>query len=179
MKQKVSKRPVKEQQVGQIAEKLRAAKVVVLTDYRGLNVAQLEDLRGRLRQSEVEYRVIKNTLARRAAEAAGVGELSEALTGPVAFAIGYDDLSTPSRLLADFARTTRLTLDITGGLVEGRLFGADDVRRLADLPPREVLLAQLLGTMQSPIASLLGAIASPAQQLLSVLEQKKNQMEAA
>jgi large subunit ribosomal protein L10 len=179
LKRKVSKRPIKEQQVGLIAEKLRAAKVVVLTDYRGLNVAQLEDLRGRLRQSDVEYRVIKNTLARRAAEAAGVGQLSEVLTGPVAVALGYDDLAAPSRLLGEFARTTRLPLEITGGMVEGRVFGPDDIRRLAELPPREVLLAQLLGTLQSPIASLLGAIASPAQQLLSVLEQKKNQMEAA
>jgi large subunit ribosomal protein L10 len=176
---KVSKRPLKIQQVGEIADKLKAAKVVVLTDYRGLTVAQLGDLRAKLRQADVEYRIIKNTLAKRAAEAAGVPDLGPALTGPVAFALGYDDLSAPARLLGEWTRSTRLKLDITGGLVEGRYFAAEQVRQLADLPPREVLLAQLLGTLQTPAASLLTAIASPAQQLLSVLEQKKNQMEAA
>ena len=176
---KVSKRPLKEEQVGQIAEKLREAKVVVLTDYRGLTVAQIGELRAKLRQSDVEYRVVKNTLARRAAEAAGHPALSQALEGPVAFALGYDDLSAPSRLLGEWARATRIKLDITGGMVEGRVFGADQVRQLADLPPRDVLIAQLLGTLQAPAVALLTAIASPAQQLLSVLEQKKNSMEAA
>jgi large subunit ribosomal protein L10 len=176
---KVSKRPLKIQQVGEIADKLKAAKVVVLTDYRGLSVAQIGDLRAKLRQADVEFRVIKNTLAKRAADAAGVPDLGPALTGPVAFALGYDDLSAPARLLGEWTRSTRLKLDITGGLVEGRFFGAEQVRQLADLPPKEVLLAQLLGTMQTPAVSLLTAIASPAQQLMSVLEQKKNQMEAA
>ena len=176
---KVSKRPVKVEQVGQIAEKLKGARVVVLTDYRGLTVAQIGDLRAKLRQADVEYRVVKNTLARRAAEEAGHPDLAPALKGPVAFALGYDDLSAPARLLGEWARATRLKLDITGGLVEGRYFAADQVRQLADLPPREVLIAQLLGTLQAPAASLLTAIASPAQQLLSVLDQKKNSMEAA
>jgi large subunit ribosomal protein L10 len=176
---KISKRPLKIQQVGEIADKLKAAKVVVLTDYRGLSVAQIGDLRAKLRQADVEFRVIKNTLAKRAADAAGVPDLGPALTGPVAFALGYDDLSAPARLLGEWTRSTRLKLDITGGLVEGRFFGAEQVRQLADLPPKEVLLAQLLGTMQTPAVSLLTAIASPAQQLMSVLEQKKNQMEAA
>lgn len=176
---KVSKRPIKVEQVGQIAEKLRAAKVVVLTDYRGLTVSQIGDLRAKLRQSDVEYRVIKNTLAKRAADDAGMPELGRALTGPVAFALGYDDLSAPARLLGEWVRTTRLKLDITGGLVEGRFFPAEQIRQLAELPPREVLISQLLGTLQAPAASLLTAISSPAQQLLSVLDQKKNSMEAA
>lgn len=176
---KVSKRPLKEEQVGQIADKLRSAKVVVLTDYRGLDVATLEDLRSKLRQGEVEYRVVKNTLALRAAREAGLEDLEKVLDGPVAFALSYGDISAPARLLTEWARQTRNKLDITGGLVEGRVFPPDRVRQLAELPPREVLVAQLLGTLQSPVAGLLAAIASPAQQLLSVLEQKKNQMEAA
>src|SRR6202165_6144612 len=119
---KVSKRPLKEKQVGQIAEKLRTAKVVVLTDYRGLSVAQIGDLRAKLRQSDVEFRVIKNTLAKRAADDAGHPDLGPALKGPVAFALGYDDLSAPARLLAEWVRSSRLKLDITGGLVDGRSF---------------------------------------------------------
>lgn len=176
---KVSKRPLKEVQVGQIAEKLRTAKVVVLTDYRGLSVAQLEDLRAKLRQSDVEYRVIKNTLAQRAAVEAGHSDLGPALKGPVAFIMGYDDLSAPARLLGDWVRTTRLKLDITGGLVEGRYFGAEQIRQLADLPSREVLIAQLLGTLQTPIAQLVGTIQAPVQQLVGLLEAYRNKLEAA
>lgn len=176
---KVSKRPLKVQQVGEIAEKLRTAKVVVLTDYRGLSVAQLGDLRAKLRQSDVEYRVVKNTLAKRAAEDAGLPDLGPALTGPVAFALGYDDLSAPARLLGEWVRSTRLKLDITGGLVEGRFFGAEQVRQLADLPPKEVLLAQLLGTLQAPIAQLVGTIQAPVQTLVGLLEAYKNKLEAA
>ncbi|GAC1658298.1 MAG: 50S ribosomal protein L10 [Candidatus Dormibacteraceae bacterium] len=176
---KVSKRPQKEEQVAQIAEKLRTAKVVVLTDYRGLTVAQLEDLRSRLRQSDVEYRVIKNTLAKRAADAAGHPDLGPALTGPVAFVLGYADLSAPAKLVGEWVRTTRLKLDITGGMVEGRFFGPDQIRQLADLPPKEVLLAQLLGTLQTPIAQLMGTIAAPVQTLVGLLEAYKNKLEAA
>src|SRR4030088_2850234 len=176
---KVSKRPLKEEQVGEIAEKLRTAKVVVLTDYRGLTVAQLGDLRAKLRQADVEYRIIKNTLARRAAEQAGHPDLAPALKGPVAFALGYDDLSAPARLLGEWVRSSRLKLDITGGLVEGRYFGADQIRQLADLPSREVLIAQLLGTLQTPIAQLVGTIQAPVQTLVGLLEAYKNKLEAA
>jgi len=176
---KVSKRPLKEEQVGQIAEKLRTAKVVILTDYRGLSVAQLGDLRAKLRQSDVEYRIIKNTLAKRAADAAGHPDLAPALTGPVAFALGYDDLSAPARLLAEWVRASRLKLDITGGLVEGRFFGPEQIRQLADLPSREVLLAQLLGTLQAPIAHLVGIIQAPVQTLVGLLEAYQNKLEAA
>ena len=176
---KVSKRPLKIQQVGEIAEKLRTAKVVVLTDYRGLSVAQLGDLRAKLRQADVEYHIVKNTLAKRAADDAGHPDLGPALTGPVAFALGYDDLSAPARLLGEWARSTRLKLDITGGLVEGRYYGAEQVRQLADLPSKEVLLAQLLGTLQTPIAQLVGTIQAPVQTLVGLLEAYKNKLEAA
>ncbi len=173
-------RPHKVEQVEQIADRLKRARVAVLTDYRGLTVAQLEDLRAKLRRADVEYRVVKNTLARRAAVETGHEDFQEVLKGPIGIAFGYDDqLGVPSKLIGEWARTTRLKLDIVGGLVEGRVFGPEQVRQLAELPPREVLLAQLLGTIQSPVASLMGAIASPAQQLMSLLEQKKNQMEAA
>ena len=176
---KVSKRPLKEEQVGVLTEKLKEARVVVLTDYRGLTVAQLEDLRAKLRQSDVEFRIVKNTLTRRAAEAAGHGTLSPNLKGPIALAFGYDDLTAPAKLLGEWARASRLRLDIVGGLVEGRYFGADQVKQLADLPPREYLIAQLLGTLQSPVATLVATIQSPAQQLVGLLEAYKNKLEAA
>jgi len=170
----------KAEQVELLAEKLKRAKVAVLTDYRGLTVAQIQDLRGKLRTGDVEYRVVKNTLARRAAESAGVAALEKELEGPVAIAFGYDDnLSLPSRLINEWVRTTRLKLDVKGGLVEGRVFSPDQVKQLADLPSREVLLAQLLGTLQSPVAQLVGIMQTPVQQLIGVLNAYQTKLEAA
>jgi large subunit ribosomal protein L10 len=169
----------KAEQVEILTEKLRKAKVALLTDYRGLTVTQLQDLRGRLRTGDVEYRVVKNTLARRAAAAAGVPDLQPELEGPVAIAFGYDDLSVPSRLINEFVRTTRLKLDVKGGLVEGRVFSPDQVKQLADLPSRETLLAQLLGTLQSPVGQLVGIMQTPVQQLIGLLNAYKTKLEAA
>ena len=169
----------KAEQVELLTEKLRKAKVAVLTDYRGLTVTQLQELRGKLRTGDVEYRVVKNTLARRAADAAGVADLKAELEGPVAIAFGYDDLSLPSKLINEFVRTTRLKLDVKGGLVEGRVFSPDQVKQLADLPSRDTLLAQLLGTLQSPVAQLVGIMQTPVQQLLGVLDAYKSKLEAA
>ena len=169
----------KAEQVELLTEKLRKAKVALLTDYRGLTVTQLQDLRGKLRTGDVEYRVIKNTLARRAAEAAGVSALQSELEGPVAIAFGYDDLSLPSKLINDWVRTTRLKLDVKGGLVEGRVFTQDQVKQLADLPSREALIAQLMGTLQSPVGQLVGIMQTPLQQLLGVLNAYKTKLEAA
>jgi large subunit ribosomal protein L10 len=169
----------KAEQVEVLTEKLRKAKVALLTDYRGLTVTQLQDLRGRLRTGDVEYRVVKNTLARRAAEAAGVPGLQSELEGPVAIAFGYDDLSLPSRLIDEFVRATRLKLDVKGGLVEGRVFSPDQVKQLADLPSRETLIAQLMGTLQSPVSQLVGIMQTPVQQLIGVLDAYKTKLEAA
>jgi large subunit ribosomal protein L10 len=162
-----------------LTEKLKKAKVAVLTDYRGLKVSQIQELRGKLRSADVEYRVIKNTIARRAAEAAGYPQLKDELKGPVAIAFGYDDLSIASKLINEWVRATRLKLDVVGGLVEGRVFSPEQMKQLADLPSRETLIAQLMGTLQSPVAQLIGIMQTPLQQLLGVLEAYKNKLEAA
>jgi len=169
----------KAEQVELLTEKLRKAKVALLTDYRGLTVIQIQELRGKLRSGDVEYRVVKNTLARRAADAAGVKDLEKELDGPVAIAFGYDDLSVPSRLINEWLRATRLKLDIKGGLVEGRVFTPEQVKQLADLPSREALIAQLMGTLQSPVGQLVGIMQTPLQQLLGVLDAYKTKLEAA
>jgi large subunit ribosomal protein L10 len=170
-------RPEKVEQVELLTDKFKRAKVAVLTDYRGLTVGQLQDLRGRLRAQAVEYRVVKNTLARRAAVESGHEEFQGLLKGPIAIAIGYDDLSVPARVLGDFTRQTRIRLEIVGGLVEGRVMSPDQVRQTADLPSREVLLAQLLGTLQSPVAQLVATIQAPVQQLVGLLEAYKDKLE--
>ena len=169
----------KAEQVELLSEKLKKAKVAVLTDYRGLTVSQIQELRGKLRSGDVEYRIVKNTLARRAAEAAGVPALQSELEGPVAIAFGYDDLSLPSKLINEFVRSTRLKVDVKGGLVEGRVFSPEQVKQLADLPSRETLIAQLLGTLQSPVGQLVAIMQTPHQQLLGVLNAYKNKLEAA
>jgi large subunit ribosomal protein L10 len=168
----------KAEQVTLIAEKLRQAKVAVLTDYRGLTVSQLQDLRARLRTGAVEYRVVKNTLARRAAEAAGHPGLQAELKGPVAIAFGYDDLGVPARLINEFVKATRLKLEVVGGLVEGRVFTPEQVKSLADLPSRETLIAQLMAALQSPVGQLVGIMQTPVQQLVGLLNAYKDKLEA-
>ncbi len=174
-----AKKEQKAEQVELLTEKLKKAKVAVLTDYRGLTVKQMQDLRGKLRTGNVEYRVVKNTLARRAADTAGYKDLDSELKGPVAIAFGYDDVSLPPRLINEFVRTTRLKLEVVGGLVEGRVVNRDQIKQLADLPSREVLLAQLLCTLQSPVAQLVGIMQTPVQQLIGVLNAYKTKLEAA
>ena len=169
----------KAEQVDLLSEKLKKAKVAVLTDYRGLTVSQIQDLRGKLRTGDVEYRVVKNTLARRAAASAGVSELEKELEGPVAIAFGYDDLSVPSKLINEWVRTTRLKLEVKGGLVEGRVFSPDQVKSLADLPSRETLISQLAGAIQAPIAQLAGALQTPLSTLAGALESYQKKLEAA
>src|ERR1700719_4834475 len=129
-----AKKEQKAEQVDVLTEKLKNAKVAVLTDYRGLKVSQIQELRGKLRDGDVEYRVVKNTLARRAAEAAGFPQLQDEIKGPVAIAFGYDDLGIPSRLINEWVRATRLELEAVGGLVEGRVFSPNEIKQLADLP---------------------------------------------
>ncbi len=170
-------RAEKVEQIELLTEKLRSAKVAVLTDYRGLTVSQLQDLRGRLRTQAVEYRVVKNTLARRAAVQSGHEQFQELLNGPVAIAFGYGELGTAARVLGEFTRQTRVRLDIVGGLVEGRVMGPEQVRQTADLPSREVLLAQLLGTLQSPVAQLVATIQAPVQQLVGLLDAYRDKLE--
>ncbi len=160
----------KQLRVEWVEERLGRASAAVLTDYRGLSVAQLQDLRRRLASVGVEYRVVKNTLARRAAQASGRGELVPALMGPVAIAFGYDDPAAPAKVLIEYFRLNRRP-EITSAWVEGRLLDQVQVRRLAELPSREALLSQLMGTLQAPLAQLMGALETPLRQLAYGLKQ--------
>ena len=170
--------PRKVEAVAELTDKLGRATSAIITDYRGLTVKQLEELRGKLRGEGIEYVVVKNTLARRAAAAAGVGQFSGALVGPVGLAIGYGDLSAPARILNEYFRVNR-RLPIVGGLVEKRVLGAEEVRAVADLPSREALLAQLAGTLQSPLSSLAGALNSIMSTFASTLEAYRDKLAAA
>jgi large subunit ribosomal protein L10 len=164
--------------VTELTDRLGRATSAIVTDYRGLTVKQLEELRARLRNEGIEYHVVKNTLARRAAEEAGVGQFSEVLVGPVGLALGFGDLSTPARILNEYFRVNR-RLPIVAGLVEKRVLDADAVRAVADLPSREVLLSQLAGTLQSPLSSLAGALNSILSNFAATLDAYREKLAAA
>ncbi|MGH7611233.1 MAG: 50S ribosomal protein L10 [Candidatus Dormibacteria bacterium] len=169
----------KQAAVAELAEKLGRMRSAVLSDYRGLTVADLQGLRASLRQAGVEYLVLKNTLARRATTEAGVETLNEQLTGPCALAISYEDISAPARLLVEYARVNRRPEMVKGGIAEGRRLDPAEVRQLAELPSREVLLAQLLGVLEAPVAQLVGLLQAPVQDLVGLLEAKAQEAAAA
>lgn len=149
----------------------------VLADYRGLTVSQMAELRRQLRAANVELRVAKNTLARLAAQRTGREVLLPALEGPTAFVFGFGDPAAMAKALTDTIRTHRLGVTIKSALYGDQLLPAADVSRIADLPGRETLIAQVVGTMQAPIANLVGALAGTLGSLVGVLEARRQQLE--
>jgi large subunit ribosomal protein L10 len=169
--------PRKVTQVEAVSEKLKRAQSLVITDYRGLTVAQMQELRRKLSADGVEYLVVKNTLARRAAEDSGLEELKTELVGPVALAIGYDEPITPARVVNDYIKQTR-RLVIKSGLLGRQLLDAETVKRLAELPGRDALLGQLAGTLNHGVAQLAGALQSVVQKLANGLEAYRVKLDA-
>lgn len=157
----------KKQIVDEITEKLKASVSTVIVDYRGLNVAEVTELRKQLREAGVEYKVYKNSMTRRAAEAAGLAELNETLVGPNAIAFSTEDVVTPAKILNNFAKDHD-ALEIKAGVIEGNIATVEDIKALANLPSREGLLSMLLSVLQAPVRNL--ALATKA-----VAEQKEEQ----
>jgi large subunit ribosomal protein L10 len=148
-------RPEKVATVEEIKEKLEGARAAVLTEYRGLKVSELADLRASLRAAEAEYKVYKNTLARRAAEEAGLSDLVSLLEGPTAITFVKGDAVTVAKALRDYAKGNA-NLVVKGGILGDRVIRPDDVIALADIQPREVLLARLAGGFQAPLVKAAG-----------------------
>jgi large subunit ribosomal protein L10 len=157
----------KKQVVVEIADKLKASKSTVVVDYRGLNVAELTELRKQLREAGIDFKVYKNSMTRRAADAVELSGLNEALTGPNAIAFGTEDVVAPAKIINDFAKKHE-ALEIKAGVIEGNLATAEDIKALAELPSREGLLSMLLSVLQAPIRNL--ALATKA-----VADQKEEQ----
>ena len=156
----------KEKEVNELADKLKKAKMVLLTDYRGINVADVTKLRADLRPTAVEYKVIKNNIIRRALDANGESELDEALEGPVALVIGKDDYLAPSKVIYNFTKNHDF-YKIKGGIIDGKVMTAEEIITLAKLPSRQELLGMLAG-------ALLGNISKLAVGLNEVCKQKEN-----
>src|SRR5205807_3007088 len=148
-------KPEKTAVVEEIRSRLDDADAAVLTEYRGLSVRALAELRGSLRPSNTEYKVFKNRLARRAAEEAGLTDILPLLEGPVAIAFVHGDAAPAAKALRDFGRTNP-ELVVKGGLLGARLLTAADLTALADVPPREQLLAMLAGGFQAPLTKAAG-----------------------
>ena len=168
-------RPDKVATVGEIAEKMSAVDVVFVSEYRGLTVGALAELRGALRTSGSEHKVYKNTLARRAAVDTGNSALVDLLVGPSALTFVSGDAAATAKALKEFSKNNPL-LVIKGGVLAGKALTAKDVEALADLPSREVLLAQLAGAIQAPLVKTVGLLqALPrnmAYGLKALLDQK-------
>ncbi len=164
----------KEASVQEIQQKIEKSKAVVLADYRGLNVQEVTELRKRLREAGVEYRVIKNTMTSRAAKAAKVEGLDQYLSGPTAIAFGYNDVVTPAKILANFAKDHK-KLELKGGILEGRVISLEMVKSLAQLPPREVLLGQVAGVLQAPLRGLATVLSGPLRNLAYATEAVRKQ----
>ncbi|SEP47586.1 50S ribosomal protein L10 [Propionispora vibrioides] len=166
--------------VAELAEKLQNTKGAVLTNYRGLNVAQDTNLRRKLREAGVEYRVVKNTMTRIAANEVGIQGMDAYLEGPTAIAISSTDPVAPAKVISDFIKENKLqALEIKAGLVEGKVIDAAGVKALASLPSREVLIAQVLAGMQSPIVGLVNVLHGNIRNLVYTLEAVRKQKESA
>lgn len=163
-------RPDKVDEVSELKERLGRAQVLVLADYRGLDVAQTTKLRRKLREAGVEFRVTKNTLLRIAAREQGVEGLDPYLEGPTAIAFGFEDPAVPAKILSDYIKAEKDTpLTLKAGWLQGKVLDLAGIKALADLPAKEVLLAQLIGALEAPMVQLAQAINAPAQNLAMTL----------
>ena len=173
----------KERVVAELTEKLRTAETLFVADYRGLTMPQIDSLRGKLIENGARLSVVKNTLTRRAAEAAGADALLALLEGPsaIAFIEADGDMVAVAKALADSARETKV-LEIRGGVMQGREISASDVEELAKLPPLDVLRGQVLGAIIAPLSSIAALLNAPLQNLYGLIdariEQLGNQPEA-
>lgn len=162
--------------IAELREKLGSARSAVLTDFRGLSVADLTELRTLLRKSAVEYAVVKNTLAKIAVKDTNLAGLSAYLEGPTAIAISRADPVAASKVLSTWSKT-RPTFTVKGGMVEGKIVGPAEIAALGNLPPREVLLARMAGAFQAPLQGLVQVLAATIQSLAIVLDQVRQHKE--
>lgn len=166
----------KERIVAELAERLQASETLIVADYRGLDMVEIDALRTRLLEHGARFSVVKNTLTRRAAAQAGVEELDRFLEGPTAIAfVGDGDMVAVAKTLNDSARQTRI-LALKGGILAGKPITADDVRELASLPPADELRGQVLGAIVAPLSAFAALVNAPLQNLLGLVDARIEQL---
>ena len=169
----------KKKQITQdLHEKLAKSKVVIVTDYKGLDVAMINDLRKKLRASEIEFKVVKNSLLTRASQDTDAMLIQEFFKGPSAVALSYEDPVSPAKVLTKFAADNK-HLEIKAGVMDGKVLDTAAIKALSSLPSREILLGQLLSTMNGVPTALVRALNDLPRQMLNVLVAVKEQKEAA
>lgn len=170
----------KKEIAGDLHEKFSKSKVVIVTNYKGMTVSMMNDLRRRLRAEAVEYRVVKNTLLARASEGTGVSVIRDKFKGPVAVALSYKDPVAPAKILTDFAKEND-KLEIKVGVLDGRMMSAEGIRALSNLPPREVLLSQMLSLMNAVPTGFVRVLAAVPQKFMGLMTalKEKREKEAA
>ena len=168
----------KKELVSELQDKFERKKILILVDYKGLNVPKIVDLRARLRDADVDFRVVKNTLLTRAAEDTDVALIRDSFQGPSAIAMSYDDPIPVAKVLSEFAKEND-KLEIKAGILGGKALDFNAVKALADLPSREVLLSQVLSTMNAVPTGFVRALSNVPERLLYALQAIKDQKEAA
>lgn len=165
----------KSAEIDLLQERFESANMVILTDYRGLSVAQMQEFRGKLRESEGDFRVSKNTLVRIAAERAGVPGLEEFLEGPTAVVFAMGDIAGTAKAVSDFAKSSRI-LEVKAGSMNNEVMTAADVDVISSLPPREELLGKLVGMLASPMARTVGVLGGPSRSMAYLVNARMESM---
>jgi len=168
-------RTEKEQVVSELHKRVEQFKAAVLTNYRGLNVEQMTQLRQRLREEKISYNVVKNTMMKLACKGTHLEKLTDAFEGPTAIAIAYGDPIPLAKILSEFQKT-QPALEIKACVIEGKVASPAEMKALASMPPREVMFAQVLGGIQAPGSQLAGVILSAIQQVLGALQARAEQL---
>lgn len=162
--------------IDSIRDNLQDSQVSVLTDYRGLTVSEMDELRKRFREEGIEFKVVKNTYTWRAAQEIGLDELEDYLAGPTAIAFGPRDPVAPAKVITEFAKKHK-NLEIKGGVLEGKVIPVEMIKTLAELPSKEQLLGQIASAMQAPISGLVNVLQAPIRDLAYVVEALRAQKE--
>jgi large subunit ribosomal protein L10 len=177
-REKALNRKEKEQVVADLQKQIEQYKAVVLTNYRGLNVEQMTQLRRRLRQEKIAYNVVKNTMMKLATKGTDLEKLKDYFEGPTAIAIAYGDFVSLAKILSEFQKNQPI-LEIKVGLIEGKVASPEEVKSLASLPSKEVLLAQILGGIQMPAVQVTGTIISVLQPVVGAIQARVDQLAAS
>jgi large subunit ribosomal protein L10 len=181
MEKKISKNlEGKMEKVAEISGKLRASKSMVLVDFKGITVEEITALRAKFRAAGVDYVVYKNSLVHRALSDAGIKELDSLLVGPSAFAFGMKDEVAPAKIIADFidqSKTEKLT--VKAGLVGGKAIDKSGVAMLAKLPPKEVLVSRMMGSLNAPVTNFVGVLSATLRSLVYALDAVRKSREPA
>jgi large subunit ribosomal protein L10 len=169
-------RTEKEAVIGQLHDKMAKAKAAILAEPKGLNVATVTELRRKCREAKVEYRIVKNTLAIRAAKGTDLEQLSEKFVGPTALILSYDDVVAPAKILADFVKD-RENFALRIGVVQGKVIDVKAIMALSKLPALPELRSKIAGVIAQPASKLVRLLAAPGQQLAQVIGARKDQLE--